>query len=223
MTRRALPAIFGKHRFAIPAAMQPTVIFCVSKAEEDEAQAFVDARDDEAISNEHFGRWWVEYQDLGILAAVHGERSYSLQAFGKRSGPQPPFIFYDDGLQSSRWWKMADIQRVTAGLYMKAAVLLSLYTDREANVSVNTLTRKAPAIWRREGDSLRFVRAESLASLSGMMRQRDYERPQEHSGIRMREHDVRGHWRTYASGVRVWVRAHKRGDAALGQVTRVIA
>ena len=35
---------------------------------------------------------------------------------------------------------------------------------------------------------------------------------------RHREHEVRGHWRTYKSGRRVWVSPHRRGDASIGKV-----
>lgn len=35
-----------------------------------------------------------------------------------------------------------------------------------------------------------------------------------------RKHDVRGHFRNYKSGKRVWVRNHSRGDEALGIITK---
>lgn len=35
-----------------------------------------------------------------------------------------------------------------------------------------------------------------------------------------REHEVRGHVRTYKSGRKIWVRDHKRGDANLGRVDK---
>jgi hypothetical protein len=38
--------------------------------------------------------------------------------------------------------------------------------------------------------------------------------------FRKRDHGVRGHWRTYKTGKRVWVHAHRRGDAALGTVAQ---
>ena len=39
-------------------------------------------------------------------------------------------------------------------------------------------------------------------------------------GPSKRLHDVRGHWRTYRSGKRVWIRAHLRGDESLGIVQK---
>lgn len=35
-----------------------------------------------------------------------------------------------------------------------------------------------------------------------------------------RNHEVRGHWRTYANGQRTWVRSHRRGDETLGKVSK---
>lgn len=42
------------------------------------------------------------------------------------------------------------------------------------------------------------------------------------ANVRVRNHPVRGHWRTLKSGRLVWVRAHRRGDASLGVITRVV-
>lgn len=38
------------------------------------------------------------------------------------------------------------------------------------------------------------------------------------TGIKMRWHQCRGHWRNHPSGKRVWVRAHYRGDKTIGRV-----
>lgn len=35
-----------------------------------------------------------------------------------------------------------------------------------------------------------------------------------------RNHEVRGHWRTYANGQRTWVRSHRRGDETLGKISK---
>lgn len=96
-----------------------------------------------------------------------------------------------------------------------------LAAERPADVPVNTFVRRG-GIQRfdRQGDTIRYAPLSSLASRSGQVR--DYEPPDEPSGVRMREHEVRGHWRTFSSGVRVWVKAHRRGDPELGRVTRVI-
>lgn len=35
-----------------------------------------------------------------------------------------------------------------------------------------------------------------------------------------RDHEVRGHWRTYKSGKRTWIRSHRRGDETLGTIAK---
>lgn len=63
------------------------------------------------------------------------------------------------------------------------------------------------------GDQHKFYRINTTPTMgvsSGMTR--DYQ-PR-------RNHQVRGHWRTYANGNRTWVRSHKRGDEGLGIITK---
>lgn len=63
------------------------------------------------------------------------------------------------------------------------------------------------------GDRHKFYRINTTPTMgvsSGMTR--DYQ-PR-------RNHQVRGHWRTYANGNRTWVRSHKRGDEGLGIITK---
>lgn len=220
MTRK-LPPIFAKARFTMPPASLPSVIFVMSKDMDDEAGVIVERLDRQDVQIEHFGRWWVEYDHTAILATLTSEREHTLMAWGKRSGRQKPFVLHDDDLHADTYARFDDMQKLVAAIYMRAAVLLASYTAATADVSVLTGMRKSPAAWEREGDTLRYAPVTDIRSVSGLTR--PYERPAEPSGIRMREHDVRGHWRTFPSGVRVWVRPHKRGDADLGRVTRVIA
>jgi hypothetical protein len=35
-----------------------------------------------------------------------------------------------------------------------------------------------------------------------------------------RQHSVRGHWRRYKTGERVWINSHLRGDPKLGTITK---
>lgn len=219
---RALPPIFAKHRFGLPPKLRPGVVFCVSREMDEEAYALARELDGKNTPSEHFGCWWVECDNLGILACIVGDTAYALHVYGKRSGPQPPFVFDTSALNDPTWNDLSDWQKVAAATYIRAAILFAEYTRREADVSVNTLSRNKPSAFIREGDTMRYAPLTSFASASGLHRQRDYERPDEPSGIRMREHDVRGHWRTFSSGVRVWVRPHKRGDAGLGRVQRVV-
>jgi len=220
MTRR-LPPIFAKHRFKVPKDRQPNILFCVTPEMDREADEAVREMDERDTIIDHFSAWWVEYKDAAVLAQIVGDTEYRLQCFNRRSGVDAPFVLNTDML-TAEVWPLSDMQKISAALYIRAAILLRIYTEREREVSVNTLTRNTPRAFQRQGDSLKFAPLESLASVAGQSRQRGYVRPFQASGIQMREHDVRGHWRTYASGVRVWVRPHKRGDADLGRVQRVI-
>lgn len=217
-----LPPIFAKHRFSLPPQLRPGVVFNVTNEMDDEAYALAQELDGKDTPSAHFGRWWVECSNLAILATIVGDTTYAMRVFGKRSGKHPPFVFDTAALHDTSWQDLADWQKVAAATYIRAAILVAEYTSREAEMAVNTLTRNKPCAFAQEGDTLRYAPLTSLASASGLHLERGYDRPEEPSGIRMREHDVRGHWRTFRSGVRVWVRPHRRGDASLGRVERVI-
>lgn len=218
---RRLPPIFAKHRFSIPKSHLPGVLFCVTPEMDHEAHTLLTELDWRDAPISHFVSWWLEYRDLSILARVVGETEYRLQWFGRKSAPARAFTF-DTDLIDAEEWPLGNLEKAIAASYVRGAVLLNIYTEREAEVSVNTKTRNKPQAFIRQGDTLRYASLDNLASAAGQHRQRGYERPENPSGIHMREHDVRGHWRTYSSGVRVWVRPHKRGDASLGRVQRVI-
>jgi len=94
-------------------------------------------------------------------------------------------------------------------------------SEKQADPSVNTHDRNKASGFVRVGDTIRYDYLEDLASQSGNDALRGYVRPEVSSGIRKREHQVRGHVRI-RNGRTIWVRSHKRGDAELGRVTRVI-
>jgi len=220
---KQLPSIFAKARFQMPADMLPAVVFRMTREREADADRIIAENDERDTRIEHFGRWWVESQHIGILSVLTDETEHALTVWGKRSGRQAPFRFRDSDLSADAYHqRFTDWQKLAIAQYVRAALVLASYTEAQADVSVLTGTRNSPGAWEREGDSLRYAPVSSLRSLSGIARQRGYEPPADPSGIKMREHDVRGHWRTYSTGVRVWVRPHKRGDAEIGRVTRVI-
>lgn len=219
MTR--LPPIFARYRFGIPKVAQPGVLFCVTPEMDKEVQDVIDQMDKRNAPFDHFGCWWVEYHDVGLLAQTVSETEYRLQSFGRKSGPGKSFVF-DVAMLNAETYPLDDLQKITVAIYVRAAILLNIYTRRERDLSVDTLGRNKPRAFIRQGDTMRFAPLDSLSSAAGQHRQRGYVRPDEASGIRMREHDVRGHWRTFPSGARVWVRPHKRGDADLGRVRRVV-
>lgn len=216
MPIRKLPPIFSKVRFRISREDTPPVIFQFSKEHIDEARGQIANLKDE-VPLYTYSHCWMETPYLGILAYCPDEQRVHIRAWnrdGKLSGNFSFKDFTERGL--------TDLETVIKAQYFQAAFTLHLHTERPADMSVVTASRNAPKSYRREGDTLRYVRISDIASAAGLARLRDYQRPEDPSGIRMREHEVRGHWRTFSSGMRVWVRPHKRGDPDLGRVTRVV-
>lgn len=92
--------------------------------------------------------------------------------------------------------------------------------ELSSDLSVLTGARNMPLpkFHARQGDTIRYARITDLKSAAG---QRGYTPPEDPSGIRKRDHAVRGHW-VHRNGTRFWRRAHRRGDKELGTVTRVL-
>lgn len=100
-----------------------------------------------------------------------------------------------------------------------ALMLMTRARDEKSN-SILTMNRNKVSVHYRKGDTISFTRLMDLGKLPDP----NYEPPEPgSSGIKKKEHDVIGHWRTYKSGVRVWVNPHRRGDPELGKVTKVIS
>lgn len=98
------------------------------------------------------------------------------------------------------------------------ATILYINSIQKDHVSINTETRNRPSIYTRIGDTYRFAKVDHLSGKNSPK----YQKPLEPTGIKKKHHHVRGHWRTYKSGVKVWVKAHERGDPDLGHVTRIL-
>jgi hypothetical protein len=216
--KRELPPIFTRVRFQIPKNLTPPVLAVVSLENINEARKIIhDMPLHEEFPLMLWHHCWVETPYLGMLCISEENETSRVIAWNTRDKNPTKWTF--TGFDTDN---LNDLGKIIKAQFYQAAVSLHLYTNHETEVSVNTRTRNAPFAYLRQGDTLRFARAESLASAAGHARHRDYQRPEQHSGIRVREHEVRGYWRTYASGVRVWVRPHKRGNADLGRVTRII-
>jgi hypothetical protein len=102
-------------------------------------------------------------------------------------------------------------------------ILFTMYLIAQARKnkrqSVFTGQRNKASIYYRQGDTVRWKRIWDANKLPSPI----YQKPEPGaSGIRKREHDVIGHWRTYKSGARVFVKPHKRGDPSLGRVTKLL-
>lgn len=95
-------------------------------------------------------------------------------------------------------------------LCMKIAV--SLIMDAMINNPSYVVVSPAPqsVLERSKGKNQRF-RTVRLSEVG----KRYINENSGHSGVKMPEHEVRGHWRRLRSGHTVFVRAHKRGDPSI--------
>lgn len=122
----------------------------------------------------------------------------------------------DAGFRSSK----TDLSHSRLMIFNTVMATMGLMTiHREGQkTSVFTFSRNKASVFYCEGDVTKFKRIFDLKKLPSP----EYMRPEPgSSGIRKKEHDVIGHYRTYKSGVKVFVRPHKRGDPSLGTVTSV--
>lgn len=244
MTRHKLPPVFEKVRLRLKPEDRPPVVFWYD--EDDPFRDVLDLRDitikDDPETNlpiSVLAHFWLEVRggyhllvrlDLGDTE-VDGDETFATKAdllissFDKRGNL---YETYRVPLESDRSTTIMQRSHLTPTQEVEANACLLFFadlwrrTEAPAEVAVNTMTRNAPSAFAKVGDTVRYATLDDLRSAAGQTRQRGYQPPEEPSGIRKREHAVRGHWRHYSSGVKVWVRAHKRGDPDLGRVTRVL-
>jgi len=102
-------------------------------------------------------------------------------------------------------------------------IMFALYLMTQARLnkkqSIFMAQRNKASVYYKEGDVVKWKRIWDMNKLPSP----EYVPPEPGvSGIRKKEHDVIGHYRTYKNGAKVWVRPHKRGDPTLGVVTKLI-
>lgn len=228
-----LPPVFHKVRLRLPKDDVPPVVIncrgCSFPSMEEVAKSF---SGDDRVPLELFERVWFEFDDAALYARAVEDQveegnvtTFILSVFdtkGKKwdgfrvnlMQPSLSLAGLDGDLLQARKLIIAEFIAVSHHLWK--------ISNEPAPASINTLTRNQPAAFIRIGDTLRYEKASSLRSRAGQEAQRCYDPPSDPSGIKKRDHAVRGHWRTYKSGVKVWVKSHRRGDPELGTVTRVL-
>lgn len=223
MTR--LPPVFAARRLALPPATVPPIVIHFSEEHLSKARDALDEISKGKTAQQLFYRhWWCEFGKTGLLCLSTDQGDALLHdiTIFKRKGQ--PYRFrhrHDDQNTPDLLDRLPPIQGTAIAVLQLCTYALHLFSNAPLRrSSTDTLIRAAPAAYRQEGDTLRFTRLHSLAEAHCPAD--TYERPRDPSGIKMRAHDVRGHWRTYKSGIRVWVRSHTRGDPALGRVQRII-
>jgi hypothetical protein len=219
-----LPKVFAQNRFNLKS--QPTVVLSfkdplvASRVELDYLRESIHTSNKISVWN----CWWFEQASYGVL--VQSKKCDTLFELSKTTTVR---AFYGKG--RSKELVMADIisdpsaydeifNQVMLDVLWTAVHVTQLVEQAQAHSSVQSGLKPAPRLesYERVRDTLRFAPFDLLA-------RRTVRRPEEKgepTGIRKREHEVRGHWRHYPSGNKVWIRSHTRGDPDLGTVTRVL-
>jgi hypothetical protein len=208
-----IPPIFRKARFHLPKEMLPPVVIKMSM------EKVVEWAPSILLNEKHdaiYPFYWIE-SDYNAFIVLKGDQSDT--RIGVMMWHPKKKVMVPLDLTGFNFLKDSNSPQCVALTLMLA---FDWYVNQPAEISVNTKTRNKPSLFVREGDKLIYSRIEDVRSHAGQSRQRGYEKPAEPSGIHKRQHDVRGHWREYSSGVRVYVKSHQRGDPALGRVTRII-
>jgi hypothetical protein len=228
---KGLPPVLDKVRMKLkPEDLPPVVIYIPDVGLIPDVEELTSTAVDENIPILGMSHWWLEVAALptrvGLLIRASEKGDMMIKCYQTAGRWLDSFPFNPYALNDYQRWKGEDLsvqrgRRLLTTELIRVMAYLWKVENTPAEVSIVTGTRNAPAAFHRRGDTLRYDRLESLRTTSGQ--HRGYTPPEEPSGIRKREHGVRGHWRTYRSGVRIWVREHRRGDPELGRVTRVIS
>lgn len=144
--------------------------------------------------------------------------TYSVAVSVYRSDGSPISSFRqqvdEEGLETTFLLSTDDKERLSFIMF----ILHLIGEARDTKTSIFTGTRNKGSIYYREENTVKFKRIYDVKKLPSP----EYEPPEPgSSGIKKRDHQVKGHYRTYKSGVKVWVKPHRRGDPALGSVTSV--
>lgn len=246
-----LPKIFNLVKMRLKPKDRPGIVFDVitnntlpdfSKTlREKSNKASID--DDKSIGMIFYSSVWYEFREFGLLVKINdlttskdtrglirtlptSASEVRISVFGNDgylvdSHDYPLDIEANSNLLTKKD-KDSTFRKIVFGDFMMvSAYIYDAVEEKQFNMeSVDTGMRLKPSAFIRVGDTVRYEAITDIAAHS--INSRTYTKPEEPSGIRKKEHDVRGHWRHYPSGAKVWVRAHRRGDPSLGSVTKVI-
>lgn len=239
-----LPRLFQKIRFKIPANIRPSVLIDLSHDPFDEVDDMVAAQhvangENYTLEIRFWKNFWIElpmsrnedprrrhlrfgmhcvlddgkseFEDIRITVYNHDGYSRGTLVAGDYFGkPLPP--------------NPTNEQIAYDGLAMGLAYQLHYLSLRRKAMVVPGYTpptdRAEPRYHGIVGDTFRYERV-SAHAMAEFVHQRDSKRESHKTDIKKRDHEVVGHWRQYKSGKRVFVRGHRRGDPALGTVTKV--
>ncbi|MCG7629017.1 hypothetical protein MHM88_14495 [Epibacterium sp. MM17-32] len=225
MPLRQLPKVFAKHRFSISKSQQPYLVFHLQRQEHVALTENIHSLADEGhVAIQYFPSWWVEIdQGWGLHCRCDDDKVNTLDLYDPR-GLRHSTDFVSREMETYVREKEQspsglNLNTLARSLFLEASTALHLRLEGAPRISTYTGVTNEKAISVRVGDTMKFVPFSRLATAPVSQAPR---REEGASGIRKREHVVRGHWRQYRSGVRVWVNAHRRGDPALGTTTRIV-
>jgi hypothetical protein len=173
------------------------------------------------------GETWRHYMFLGVVAKnedLYPQYKKTQALTGGWVTRSTIYRFYADDekldLTAAAGEYIPDLDRkqiIEWGLTMIANV-----TDGLLNRAVEYVKARGT---RTARDRIHHIPALIIVSLSRPKRITEKNQVQGHSGIKMPEHDVMGHWRHLKNNKVVWVSAHKRGDPNVLRrtITRVVA
>lgn len=169
-----------------------------------------------------YGWFWFETDVTANFCSYNGD-TFILRVITMRIDKEGDFMkwavdLHQDRIDESRSLLPPNLNDELSRI-MFGMMLLTRARNKKSR-SILTMNRNKVSVFYKSGDAVNFTRLMDPNKLPDP----NYEPPEPgSSGIKKKEHEVIGHWRTYKSGVRVWVKAHKRGDPSLGTVTKVIS
>lgn len=217
---KILPPRFSKQKLGIPAEMRPDAIFTGFRDEVDAALTL--------WNSDGFQRYdlvfpcvWVEDAEIGnalLIKLISDEEFESWYYYRNSEKPlKASFTIYDSE-------KIADFDR---GAVYEVSIAALVAISRIAGSSVVDVGKITASQKNREllvrGDGYTYARLKDFAQSKKINGSENLKTALKKNGVRVRDHPVRGHWRNLGQGRRIWVRSHRRGDASLGSVSRMIS
>jgi hypothetical protein len=217
------PILRDLHRISPPETLFPSIVVFVDFAALVKENKKRTPNAKKIHSLDFYLDFWIElYSKQGpsqaFDCAFHPE-TYSLDISIYDEGAKPVGFFSQDvseeGMKFDRQISQKNDDVLKIVLFVMHLMTRHKRGDRQ---SIFTAQRNKASVWYREGDNLKFKRIHDFRRLPSS----GYTPPEPgSSGIKKKDHAVKGHWRHYKSGAKVWVRPHRRGDPELGTTTNI--
>lgn len=169
-------------------------------------------------SVELYGVFWIEYDREAFFCTFSDEDMYLRIGIIGIQGNVVDSFYHRADEEGLKTRAALTYSRRLAFDFVLVVMGVMARHRHEGKTSVFTASRNKGSVFYSHGDVTVYKRIFDFKKLPPA----EYTPPEPgSSGIRKKEHDVVGHYRQYKSGVKVFVRPHKRGDPSLGRVTSV--